>query len=145
MIDVPAVVEPHQGTSYNPPVDAHQDLLRKAHEVEERRVAEAEKLAETKKKMEAARIDADDEVDEALPAGMKVDSVADDGVEEEQEEEEQGVVRKQPKAKSKAQKNKAAKLLAEVRLLMRQFRRDTLIQMSVRNALWPKQLLGSAS
>jgi nucleolar protein 53 len=119
MIDVPAVVEPHQGTSYNPPVDAHLELLRKAHEAEERRVAEAERLAETKKKMEAARIDADDEAYGALPSGMRLDTTVDDEAEKEQEEEvEQGVVRKQPKPKSKAQKNKAAKLLAEVRFIL---------------------------
>ncbi|KAJ2916207.1 hypothetical protein MD484_g4187, partial [Candolleomyces efflorescens] len=117
MIDVPAVVEPHQGTSYNPPVDAHLELLRKAHEAEERRVAEAERLAETKKKMEAARMDADDDGHGALPSGMRLDAAADDEGEEEQEEEEQAVVRKQPKPKSKAQKNKAAKLLAEKRAL----------------------------
>ncbi|RXW11745.1 hypothetical protein EST38_g14110 [Candolleomyces aberdarensis] len=117
MIDIPAVVEPHQGTSYNPPVDAHLELIRKAHEVEERRVLEAEKLAETKKKMEAARIDVDDGADGAVPAGMKIDTTADDWEEEEEEKDDQGVVRKQPKPKSKAQKNKAAKLLAEKRAL----------------------------
>ncbi|KAF7345354.1 Ribosome biogenesis protein NOP53 [Mycena venus] len=49
-IEVPAILEPHQGTSYNPPAVAHQELLLKAHEIEEKRVEKAAKLAETKAK-----------------------------------------------------------------------------------------------
>ncbi|KAL1745144.1 ribosome biogenesis protein Nop53/GLTSCR2 [Schizophyllum fasciatum] len=43
IINVPAVEAPHAGASYNPPVEAHQDLLLEAHKAEERRIAEEEK------------------------------------------------------------------------------------------------------
>ncbi|KAG6836114.1 hypothetical protein H0H93_011226 [Arthromyces matolae] len=56
-IDLQAVPEPHQGTSYNPTVESHQDLLLKAHEAEEKRLRELDKHAEVKKKMENARTD----------------------------------------------------------------------------------------
>ena len=45
---MPEVVEPHQGTSYKPPVEAHQEVILKAYEDEEKR-REAEKLGEVKK------------------------------------------------------------------------------------------------
>ena len=52
-----AVHAPHQGTSYNPPADAHQELLLKAHEEEERKLTEENKFADVKERMAKARID----------------------------------------------------------------------------------------
>ena len=53
---MPGIVEPHQGTPYNPPVEAHQEVILKAYEAEEKRLREAEKLAEVKKKERRMRL-----------------------------------------------------------------------------------------
>jgi nucleolar protein 53 len=117
-IEVAAVVEPHQGTSYNPPVEAHTELIYKAAEIEKRKLEELERMAETKKKMDSAKMDTDDVYETGVPAGMTVDvPAAEDGDEEEQEEGGDQPVKKQPKPKTKQQRQKAVKLLAEVRLL----------------------------
>lgn len=113
VIELPAIMEPHQGTSYNPAASAHQDLLLKAHGVEERRVKEAKRLAEMKQKIEQARNREPEHVDEGYAPGMMIDKV-------QAEEKEDGVdvVRqptKVPERKTKAQRNKAARLLAEVK------------------------------
>lgn len=114
IIEVPAIVEPHQGISYNPPAEAHNELLGKALEVELKRVKDAEKLAEVKAKIESA-MRVPEAMDISLPAGMKVDEV---GLEDEQdvdEEQQEAIPRKKmPERKTKAQRNKAAKLLKEV-------------------------------
>ncbi|THU84557.1 P60-like protein [Dendrothele bispora CBS 962.96] len=105
LISLPAVPAPHAGTSYNPSVDAHQELLREAMEVEEKREEKRVKESEVKEKMGAS--------------GMVVDKVDEqgEGGEADDEEEWQGVVKKQTSRKTKAQKKKAAKLLAEKRHL----------------------------
>ena len=77
-------------------------------------------MAETKKKMDAAKVDMDDAYEIGVPAGMTVDiPLAEDEEEDdgEQEEGEEKLVKKQPKPKTKQQRQKAAKLLAEVRLI----------------------------
>ena len=43
IINVPAVEAPHAGASYNPLLEAHQDLLLEAYKVEQQRIAEEEK------------------------------------------------------------------------------------------------------
>ena len=121
-IEVAAVVEPHQGTSYNPPVQAHTELIYKAAEVERRKLEELARMAETKKKMDAAKVDMDDVYEIGVPAGMTVDIPLAEGEEEDDGEQEEGegeekLVKKQPKPKTKQQRQKAAKLLAEVRLI----------------------------
>ncbi|KAH6903331.1 ribosome biogenesis protein Nop53/GLTSCR2 [Coprinopsis sp. MPI-PUGE-AT-0042] len=115
-IDVPAVLEPHQGTSYNPPVEAHQELLVKAAEIEAKKVAELEKMAETKKKMEAAKL-REDGYDWTLPPGMQLDRISQ--VSSDDEEGGEAVVprAKQSKMKTQAQKNRAARVAAEQRAL----------------------------
>jgi len=45
VINAPAVAEPHQGTSYNPSIEAYQELLLQAHEKEEKRVFSAERFS----------------------------------------------------------------------------------------------------
>ncbi|KIJ93614.1 hypothetical protein K443DRAFT_12742, partial [Laccaria amethystina LaAM-08-1] len=69
IIQVPAIVEPHQGTSYNPPVEAHREPILKTYEAEEKRLREAEKLAEMKKIEEAHAVEPHEE---GLAAGMKL-------------------------------------------------------------------------
>lgn len=84
----------------------------KAAAIEKKRLEDLERLAEVKTKMENARI-AHDEYDASVAAGMKVQDL-DDHV---ADEDDEGVVSKPVvlKKKTKAQKNKAARLLAEVR------------------------------
>lgn len=118
LICVPPVVEPHQGTSYNPPVDAHQELLLKAVAVEEKRLKDVEKLAAIKAKMDNARQESDGSNNLAA-AGMTVAAQIDgEDVEEEVDgQRESSLPTKLVKRKTKAQRNKEARVLAEVRLL----------------------------
>ena len=107
-------MEPHQGTSYNPPVDAHQELLLKAVAVEEKRLKDVEKLAAVKAKMDNA-LQESDALDNLGAAGMMVAPQID----REDAEEKEGDAcfpTKLAKRKTKVQKNKAARVLAEVRL-----------------------------
>ncbi|KAF9461790.1 ribosome biogenesis protein Nop53/GLTSCR2 [Collybia nuda] len=125
VIAVPAISEPHQGTSYNPPVDAHQALLLEAHEKEERRVREAEKLAKVKEKIESARTEAVEE-NPAVAPGMTVDDAAHD--EEDVGGDGEGVVgKKPPPRKTQSQRKKAARLLAEKRALAERVERKRMM------------------
>lgn len=113
---VPAIHEPHQGTSYNPPVNAHQELLLKAHQTEERRLQEDAKLAEVKNKMHSSTTITVD----GLPSGMLLETPvemleSDDEVDE--EEDGGSAPAKRPQRKTKQQRNKAEKRRAEKRLL----------------------------
>ncbi|KAF5372580.1 hypothetical protein D9758_005148 [Tetrapyrgos nigripes] len=119
MIALPAVPTPHAGTSYNPPVNAHAELLRKAVEIEEKKEEKRVKESEVKEKMVKARaLETLEEVESGTP-GMVVDKgdAEEDEDEDDKEEEEQVVVKKSHAKKTKAQKKKAAKLLAEKRHL----------------------------
>lgn len=111
-IKVPAVTEPHQGTSYNPPADAHRELLLRAATVEKKRLLDLEKMAEVKAKIDAARYTAD--VGEtSFAAGMTVQEIDD-------HEEEEPVDRSSFKTKvintkkSRSQRNKEKRLRGEV-------------------------------
>jgi nucleolar protein 53 len=115
MIEVPAIVEPHQGTSYNPPVDAHQELLEKAASLEMKRLRDAEKMAEVKTKMEEAKLTAE-EYDMSVLPGMKVQELHADEDQPEEDEEVSISAKKVPERKTKVQRNRAARLLAEVSL-----------------------------
>ncbi|KAF7439843.1 hypothetical protein PC9H_000180 [Pleurotus ostreatus] len=123
-IEVPAIAEPHQGTSYNPLASAYQDLLLKAHETEERRVNEIAKVAAVKDKMAEARHNDDDADNIGLPRGMKLDTPLEDDTEA---EGEVLLPKKQPERKTKAQRNKAAKALAERRILAAKAARKQLL------------------
>jgi nucleolar protein 53 len=129
LINIPAIVEPHQGTSYNPPVDAHKELLLKAAAVEEKRLKGVEKLAAVKAKMDSALRETDG-LDDLGAAGMTVLSQIDseNAREEEREEGEEGdghimssLPRNLANRKTKTQKNKAARVLAEVCLVFPPF------------------------
>lgn len=110
LIKVPAVVEPHQGMSYNPLADAHLELLLKAASIEQKRVTEAEKTAEVKAKMESWKVT--DDLDETHPSGMTIQGIND--------QDELGDVSADfylessaPTRKTKTQRNKEARLSAE--------------------------------
>lgn len=112
-IEVRAVIEPHQGTSYNPTVEAHQELLLQAHDAEERRVHKAEKHAQIKEKMETSSAFAL-EVNPGVASGMKLQEEMKDEDEEDVENPEEIPAKRQPARKTKAQRRKAAQSLAEV-------------------------------
>ncbi|KAI0088209.1 ribosome biogenesis protein Nop53/GLTSCR2 [Irpex rosettiformis] len=111
-----AVPSPHEGTSYNPPVTAHEELLRSAHEKEEHRVRKAEELSKTKEKIVQARHDALGGANAGVPAGMTVQEIID---EDETEDDLDGVLptKKVPERKTKKERRKAEKRLAEKRAL----------------------------
>jgi nucleolar protein 53 len=115
-IGLPAIADPHPGTSYNPTTSAHNELLLAANRVEEEKEKEVEKLAGVSATIEAAkRSYVTDERDEGAPSGMKID-VAEEGSEEEEEGEDADIVAsKPPPRKTKQQRQKAARVLAEVR------------------------------
>ncbi|KAG8921290.1 hypothetical protein FRC03_002639 [Tulasnella sp. 419] len=117
-IEVKAVQDPHQGTSYNPYVDAHQDLLKAAHEVEVVKEAEHQKQEAIRETMRAAgqapRIE-----DDSGALGMQIDIPNSDQEDEAEDAEPQSTkvvtVRKQV-TKTKQQRAKAARVREEKRL-----------------------------
>ncbi|KAF7289443.1 Ribosome biogenesis protein NOP53 [Mycena chlorophos] len=118
-IEVPAIVAPHAGTSYNPPAVAHTELLQNAVEIEEKREAEAIKLAKEKAKFDRARETAVESEPGGRP-GMLVPDIVDDA---DDDEEAEVIPKQMPQRKTKAQRNKAARLLAEKRALADKARR----------------------
>jgi nucleolar protein 53 len=112
VIELPAITEPHQGTSYNPPVHAHTELIIKANEVEERRAKEAERLLDVKERI--SRAVAVSGAGEGGVGDMIVDNDVVSGEEEEVTGEEVLPAKKLPERKTKQQKTKAARLRAEV-------------------------------
>ena len=114
VIELPAITEPHQGTSYNPPVEAHTELILKAHEVEEKKVKEAERMQEVKERIGRAFV-VIRSGEEGVPEGMTVDdAVGGEDVEDGQGGEEAPIAKKMPERKTKQQKAKATRLRAEV-------------------------------
>ena len=114
-IELPAVVFPHQGTSYNPSAEAHQELLNIAYEKAENEEKLAVKLKEVKEKMEAARRTQFADEQPGVPLGMAVDK--NESVESENDSEgESPLPKKAPTRKTKQQRRKAEKLKAEVRM-----------------------------
>ncbi|KAJ7678262.1 ribosome biogenesis protein Nop53/GLTSCR2 [Mycena polygramma] len=121
-IEVPAILEPHQGTSYNPPADAHQELILKAAEMEEKRVEKAAKLAETKTKIDSATVDPAGEI-LGVPSGMKLDVPTAMDQDEEVPVASEVIPKKMPERKTRAQRNKAAKILVQKRALAEKARK----------------------
>lgn len=77
-----------------------------------------EKMAEVKKKMEGARVSALEEYDMSVAPGMKVQEIGDAEMDEETNERGEGETSKKvPERKTKSQRKKAARVLAEVCLL----------------------------
>jgi len=113
IIELPAVTEPHQGTSYNPPVEAHTELILKAHEMEEKKAKEAEKMMAIKDRIGRGFV-AKGSIEEGVPEGMTVDEGAGDDVEGEAGGDEAPIAKKMAERKTKQQKAKAARLRAEV-------------------------------
>ncbi|KAG1725518.1 P60-like protein [Suillus lakei] len=115
VIEVPAVLEPHQGSSYNPPAAAHDELIMEACRVERRRQEEADRLAEVRRKVADARALATN-VTEGLPLGMTLDEIPADDCEPVAQHD--AVVSKKPSArKTKQQRAKALRLREEKQAL----------------------------
>ena len=109
MIEIPAVSTPHQGASYNPPAEAHQDLLRAAHEVEEEESKDADKGRDVHERVTRTR-QLGDVIQEGLPPGMSLHEVE----EEEEEETVTPLVKSPPSRKTKQQRRRAQRALEEV-------------------------------
>ncbi|KAI0357644.1 P60-like protein [Trametes cingulata] len=120
-IALPAVPSPHEGTSYNPPLTAHQQLLRAAHEKEEQKLKSAEEVEALKAQLDKARKVAAAEAAAAqgVAPGMKVDEITEDQAEEAEvaEGSEPLPPKKMPTRKTKQQRRKAERLRAEKRAL----------------------------
>ncbi|KAG8787998.1 hypothetical protein FRC19_010000 [Serendipita sp. 401] len=116
-ISVPAVSRPHQGTSYNPPLNDYRNLLSTAHQVEEKRVAKEETLDAIKKRMESARREVT-EGDAGVAEGMVLDEPDDDS-DGSISLQEESVMPSQtlPKRKTQQQRQKALRVLQEHRNL----------------------------
>lgn len=114
IIEIPAIDEPHLGSSYNPPVEAHTELITKANQAEEKRFEEAERLKAIKEKISGAVGDGVPGQD-GVPAGMVVDENVDSD-EEDVVDVDVPLRKKLPARKTKQQRAKAARQIAEVNL-----------------------------
>ncbi|KIM57684.1 hypothetical protein SCLCIDRAFT_1219170 [Scleroderma citrinum Foug A] len=74
-IDVPAVPVPPQGASYNPPVQAHEQLLLEAYQIEKRKQDEVDRLAEYRKQIDGAQRISLGHIADGVPPGMTVDEI----------------------------------------------------------------------
>lgn len=77
-IDVPAVPVPPQGASYNPPVQAHEQLLLEAYQIEKRKQDEADRLAEYREQIDGAQQNSPGCIVDGVPPGMTVDEILED-------------------------------------------------------------------
>lgn len=106
---IDAVTLPVNGQSYNPTVEAHQELLRLAAEAEERRTAEEAQGRDVKDRMMNAKFDARE--GDKVVGGMEVDVPASDDEEEEEvdedEDEETKSWREKKQAESRSKKEHA--------------------------------------
>ena len=109
MIKLPAVSTPHQGASYNPPAEAHQNLLLAAHEVEEAESKNADKGRDVHERMTQAR-QLGNVTQGGLPPGMALHEVEEEGG----EEPLMPLVKPAPGRKTKQQRRKAQRALEEV-------------------------------
>lgn len=115
-IHLSAVVAPHEGMSYNPPVSAHQELLRSAVEKAEQRAKELEELKKTKETVEKARRAVVELTVVGVPSGMTVQEVPDEDAGDEEDETAKALSAKaMPPRKTKKERRKAEKLRVEVR------------------------------
>ncbi|KAL4072336.1 P60-like protein [Scleroderma citrinum] len=116
IIDVPAVLVPPQGASYNPAVQAHGELLLEAYQVEKRKQDEADRLAEYRKQIDQARQTSFGDVADDVPPGMIVDEIQEDA--DEPIPTDEAVVPRRPLArKTKQQRTRMLKQKAEKQAL----------------------------
>ncbi|KZT26047.1 tumor suppressor protein Gltscr2 [Neolentinus lepideus HHB14362 ss-1] len=124
VIQIPAISEPHVGSSYNPPAQAYQELLLSATQIEEKRTKEAEKLKVWQEKVDLAKKFASQEQQEGVPSGMSVG----DGEAVEEEHSEEGIVtKKSSQRKTKKERKKAERLRKEKQALAEKAARKRLL------------------
>lgn len=117
LIHVPAVPDPHAGTSYQPLHSAREQLISSAEEFERKKEAEKSKYQSIKEKMLAAVPD----------EGMTLDDLESPAEgEQAQNPEDVAPASKLPPRKTKKQRRKAARLLAERRALQEERRKRRL-------------------
>ncbi|KAI9314482.1 ribosome biogenesis protein Nop53/GLTSCR2 [Dichotomocladium elegans] len=119
LVHQPAIEIAHAGASYNPTVEAHQELLKQAHEIEVRKLEAAEKLNEKL----SYRKELDDLAGE-LEASLEDED--EDGEEEEGEKDEGSVAaKKEAKRKTRTQRNKEKRLrLEKIANMQKQHEKD---------------------
>ncbi|KAJ3890038.1 ribosome biogenesis protein Nop53/GLTSCR2 [Lentinula edodes] len=113
LISLPAVPLPHAGTSYNPPVQAHTELLHRAHDQEEVRLREDirwKEIGQAIKDGVTTQTDLVSVVEEMVSHNLEEDV-------DKEEKEETLPLRKIPQRKTKAERRKATKLLVQKRIL----------------------------
>ncbi|KAF5376581.1 hypothetical protein D9757_008260 [Collybiopsis confluens] len=113
-IELPAVPLPHAGTSYNPPVQAHTELIHRAYNQEQVRSRGDDRWKDVGQAVKDVIASTEDVIDVAAQ-GMTVDVPVD----EEAGDQTEAMVplKKIPQRKTKAERRKAGKALAEKRLL----------------------------
>ena len=109
-IQIPAVTVPHQGASYNPPLQSHQELLLIAHNKIQKEEEGKEGLAGLKKTIEEGQKIAREEADESTAIGMSLDPLENDDENASEDDEEVINASGNPSRKTKKQKEKAKKL-----------------------------------
>ncbi|KAJ4488251.1 ribosome biogenesis protein Nop53/GLTSCR2 [Lentinula aciculospora] len=132
LISLPAVPLPHAGTSYNPSVAAHTELLHRAHNQEEVRLREGarwKEVGQALKDVVTAQSSSTSVVE-----GMISDEFEDD-VDEDEKVDEILPPKKIPQRKTKTERRKAARVLADRRRLVeRAAKRRQLSYLSELNA-----------
>ncbi|KAJ3830432.1 ribosome biogenesis protein Nop53/GLTSCR2 [Lentinula raphanica] len=113
LISLPAVPLPHAGASYNPPVEAHTELLHRAHNEEEVRLREETRWKDASQAIK----DAVTSAPSIGAEGMSYDDIQETNVDQGEVVEEILPPKKMPQRKTKADRRKAAKLIAEKRAL----------------------------
>lgn len=114
LISAPAIPSPHQGVSYNPPIDAYKELLDEAIKVEEKKEAEAKKYEAIKSTMDSARRPVYG-YEVPVAEGMIIDVPEDEADPEESELQQESMVpNKVARRKTQQQRRKAQRVLEEV-------------------------------
>jgi nucleolar protein 53 len=113
IISATAVSAPHQGSSYNPPVDAYKDLLSTAVKAEEKRLKEQQKYDDIKNNIKAAITNGT----ETAVEGMIIDIPGDEDqrdVEDAHSQEDNVVPTRPARRKTQQQRRKALQIAQEV-------------------------------
>jgi nucleolar protein 53 len=114
LISAPAISSPHQGSSYNPSIDAYKELLHDAVKIEEKKEAEAKKYEAIKATMDSARRP-NHGYDVPVAEGMIIDIPGDDASQEEADVQEESIApNKVTRRKTQQQRRKALRVLEEV-------------------------------
>ena len=117
---MPAVTAPHQGTSYNPPLQSHLELLLIAHDKVHKEEEEKEKLASIKKASENGQRVAREE-NEGVASGMTLDNLENAESSASEDDGSAPITTSSSSRKTKKQKERAKKLRLEVSQLSEYF------------------------